>query len=482
MKTKLYLNSLLVIVCMVSPLLYGQIRVLHHSQGAPYYTEEGFWRYGETIGFNDEILRYTYPLMEDDEGKMVPNEARASFNFDIESPGTYEIDVYFIRGDNRAPWVTYEIETLTGRKYTVLDQTGSGGGWHSLGQYSFGKDSYSVSINAATSEGGDVVISDALRIIPVDSNPPARLELISYPNEIVKGEPFSVVTEYETNIYQTRDRGRFIIDVYDTSTGQLIHTEVDNNEYRGYQGPSGGVNTEIVLNQDVKKTGFAVYFVLSDMNEYFIDYMESLPRDGTHPYRWRGGSGVTQTISYRDTVIVENTETDPNTAFCCGLTYQAFMKGMKSFNRKHNIETIFALSESEMRDFFNLWYVSRHADGYWYGAGDALWKYQGGYPITSMHELKKGDFVQIWRRNGSGHSVIFDSWRLDEAGQPVEMRYWSTQGSTDGINFNVEKVADMNLNPIVDNNKLTTFIRVEKPFVPQDRDDPLAKTATFELK
>lgn len=459
----------------------GQTIVLHHRQGEPYYTEEGFWREGETKGYSGQILRYTYPLMENEEGELVPNEAVASFHFEINEPGTYDVDAFFVRGDNRSNWVTYEILTLTGIKYTVLDQTGSGEGWHSLGRFSFGEGTYSVSINAGTSEGGDVVISDALRVVPVDSEPPASLEVISYPDTIRRGEPFTVTVEYSTNIFQTRDRGRFIIDVYDASTKLLRHTVIENNDNRGFAGPSGKFSTEIAIDEDIEKPGLAVYFVLSDMNQYFINYMESLPRDGTHPYRWQGGDGVTQTLRYLGEVIVENTETDPNTAFCCGLTYQVFMKGMQEYNQKHSYETIFGLTKNEMKDFFRLWYVSRHGDGYWYGSSDALWMYDGGYPITSVDDVKKGDFVQIWRRNGTGHSVIFDSWQFDEADRPVKMRYWSTQRATDGINFNVEKVENLNFSPVVEKDKLTTFIRVEKPFDPEDREEPLAKSLTFDL-
>ncbi len=481
MKSRMKFFLLTGMFLVISVCLWGEVQVIHHSHEEPYYTEEGFWRYGEYKGYDDEILRYTYPKMEDDDGEMVPNEAVASFNFEIDSPGTYEVDAFFVRGDNRAPWVTYEIDTLTGKKYSIIDQTGSGEGWHSLGRFSFGEGTHSVSLNAATSEGGDVVITDAMRVVPVDSKPPAEVELLSYPEEIKEDEPFVLEIDYETNIYQTQDRGRFIIDVYDKATGILLHTETDNNDFRGYYGPSGEIETEIVMDEDVDEPGFKVYFVRSDMNEYFIDYMESLPRDGTHPYKWHGGDGVTQTLKYRDEVIVENTEEDPNTAFCCGLTYQVFMKGFEEYNESHSYETIFGLSVEEMRGFFDLWYVSRPEDGYWYGSSDALWIYEGGYPIDCIYDLKRGDFVQIWRRDRTGHSVIFDSWRKDETGKPVEMRYWSTQQATDGINFNVEKVADLNFCPVTDKDKLTTFARVEKPVDPEDREDPLAQYATFEL-
>jgi hypothetical protein len=55
-----------------------------------------------------------------------------------------------------------------------------------------------------------------------------------------------------------------------------------------------------------------------------------------------------------------------------------------------------------------------------------------------MKNVKKGDFVQIWRTSGSGHSVIFMNWTVNDAGDTTGIRYWSTQPGTNGVNYNTE--------------------------------------------
>ena len=53
-------------------------------------------------------------------------------------------------------------------------------------------------------------------------------------------------------------------------------------------------------------------------------------------------------------------------------------------------------------------------------------------------DARRGDFAQIWRNNGSGHSVVFLDW-VREDGAIVGLRYWSTQPATDGIGERVER-------------------------------------------
>ena len=58
--------------------------------------------------------------------------------------------------------------------------------------------------------------------------------------------------------------------------------------------------------------------------------------------------------------------------------------------------------------------------------------------VASFADVKPGDFVQLWRNDGTGHSVIFQDWERDGAGAIVGIDYWSTQSSTNGIAFNDE--------------------------------------------
>jgi hypothetical protein len=49
-----------------------------------------------------------------------------------------------------------------------------------------------------------------------------------------------------------------------------------------------------------------------------------------------------------------------------------------------------------------------------------------GKPIDDYRQLRRGDFVQIWRKDGTGHSVIFWGRDRDDEGRE-RLWYWSSQ-------------------------------------------------------
>src|SRR5690606_23844587 len=69
------------------------------------------------------------------------------------------------------------------------------------------------------------------------------------------------------------------------------------------------------------------------------------------------------------------------------------------------------------------------------GPLDALTAANIGTEIKDLDQALPGDFVQLWRNDKSGHSVIFINWLRDASGQRVGLQYWSTQTSTNGIGF-----------------------------------------------
>ena len=98
-------------------------------------------------------------------------------------------------------------------------------------------------------------------------------------------------------------------------------------------------------------------------------------------------------------------------------------------------EDINGLTYTNIKNFMSIWYVQSTLGD---GPGLALQAYGLGDRIESMNNVIKGDFVQIWRTTGSGHSVIFMNWTTNTAGDTTGMRYWSTQTSTKGVNYNTE--------------------------------------------
>jgi hypothetical protein len=84
----------------------------------------------------------------------------------------------------------------------------------------------------------------------------------------------------------------------------------------------------------------------------------------------------------------------------------------------------------------------------WYGATEESREIQCALAVQTLgigkpvepEQARPGDFLQFWRTNKSGHSVVFLQW-VQESGQPVGFKYRSSQRATDGIGDRVEYFA-----------------------------------------
>ena len=71
----------------------------------------------------------------------------------------------------------------------------------------------------------------------------------------------------------------------------------------------------------------------------------------------------------------------------------------------------------------------------------ALEKRGIGKPVA-INDRKLGDFLQLWRTNKSGLSVVFVDWVTD-ARRTIGVKYRSTQTSTKGIGDRTEYFGDV---------------------------------------
>lgn len=133
-------------------------------------------------------------------------------------------------------------------------------------------------------------------------------------------------------------------------------------------------------------------------------------------------AGVPGDIVFKDTVFLKRA----NGTYCSGVTFYVAMKVLE----KSNSLTAFTLSD--IQKFQKSWYgvYDNFAEKQ---CVDALTSTGLGIEITKMHDIRRGDFVQFWRVNGSGHSVIFLNFVFDDEGSIVGIKYISSQKSTDGI-------------------------------------------------
>jgi hypothetical protein len=173
---------------------------------------------------------------------------------------------------------------------------------------------------------------------------------------------------------------------------------------------------------------------LGALNARIVEVLRSYPTDGTHAYHWpKSGSwcGNTKDLHYRGALYAAG---DPEKrAYCCGLTFEVFLEAYRLWCEAEKREFVLpgiadheALTEFRKR---------------WFGVGgetttmqQALVQARLGTAIAKLDDAEPGDFVQLWRNNGSGHAVIFLGWERDPRTKVITaLRYWSTQKSTNGI-------------------------------------------------
>jgi len=169
-----------------------------------------------------------------------------------------------------------------------------------------------------------------------------------------------------------------------------------------------------------------------------LKVVETYPTDGTHKYWWpKSGTwaGITRDVKYKGQVVAKG---DPEgRCYCCGLTWEVFMRALEQYNNGTTKKVFHDWTREKVDHFRHMWFGS---DGNRECLRNAVLSYGVGFEITNKDKAKRGDFVQLWRYTGSGHSVIFDAWERNDKGEITGLKYWSTQKATDGIGYRTEPV------------------------------------------
>ena len=194
-----------------------------------------------------------------------------------------------------------------------------------------------------------------------------------------------------------------------------------------------------------------------DFNQTLLTIVDDYPTDGTHQYDWPKSTddpivhprydGCTRDIGYMGVKILSGN--GKGSCFCCGLTLEVFLRAADMYIQKSSyantmntstlttyyiMHPIGSLTPDNFKEFKNLWYCPAVNSP---GPGEALVAFGMGTVLTDWKEAKAGDFVQIWRNNGSGHSVIFMNWITNDKKEITGLKYWSSQ-TKKGIETNTE--------------------------------------------
>jgi hypothetical protein len=171
-----------------------------------------------------------------------------------------------------------------------------------------------------------------------------------------------------------------------------------------------------------------------ELNPHVLAVLATYPTDGTHRYWWpKEGDwkGNVRTLHYGTDVLCAG---DPEgRCHCSGLTFEVFVQAWQRWQRERPEVHDPAWLGAGVAD-------ARRLQAQWFGSPSdrttirtAFVENRLGTCLADWEQARAGDFVQLWRHDGSGHCAVFLAWERDAAGTITGVRYWSTQASTDGI-------------------------------------------------
>jgi len=181
-----------------------------------------------------------------------------------------------------------------------------------------------------------------------------------------------------------------------------------------------------------------------ELNPFVLETLRAIPADGTHDYWWpkdhEGGGygGVTKDLVYLGKTIL--TGEPQKRTYCCGLTFEVLVRAWEAFAAKKKAAfSIGGLEAAALGKVKNDWFCMGAVRD---GPVSALVPRGLGAHISKLEDARPGDFVQLWRKKGSGHSVVFLAWERKGGaqGEIAGLRYWSTQTSTKGVGERTERM------------------------------------------
>jgi hypothetical protein len=192
-----------------------------------------------------------------------------------------------------------------------------------------------------------------------------------------------------------------------------------SNQSAGYY---GGIAQRAFIALIVSSLSRAVFAIET------LEIARAYKDGGGYDNSWKG-TGVPGEIRFKNERILAKGKG----TYCCGFTFAVAMdvaleRGLLADKRP-----------DEIRAF----------QKQWYGATEESREIQCAMAVEKLgigeridpDEARPGDFLQFWRVNKSGHSVVFVDW-VEHDSRRVGFKYRSSQGSTKGIGDRVEYFAD----------------------------------------
>ena len=213
------------------------------------------------------------------------------------------------------------------------------------------------------------------------------------------------------------------------------------------------------------------------LNPYVLKVISAFPLDGSYPYHcgWTPReydiyNGVTQDLWYRGMVVAKAYPDGSRCSYCCGFTFEAFVRAMKLRNIQKGIDPddFNGMSFGDLFNMLQFWYIE--------GAGDseqrAITSYGLGQAVTDLEQARPGDFLSYSTTPAGGHAVIFMGWTRDEQNKIVGLKYFSSNLSgSHGVGFGSGRFSDCNSNGrgLLRNSLRIAHVGAIKDYKPFDR-------------
>jgi len=177
----------------------------------------------------------------------------------------------------------------------------------------------------------------------------------------------------------------------------------------------------------VASVTFSGCLLAQNLNDQVMEIANSYEGGG---YKW-SSSGAPKSLYFKDTKILAKSAEG---TFCSGYTFTV------AYDVMTNNQLLEDLALPTVK------WLQRS----WYGSTEESAESQCLFALTKLDigrkiahkDAKAGDFVQFWRNNKSGHSVIFLDWIKNDIGKITGLKYRSTQKKTNGIGDRIETVGN----------------------------------------
>ncbi|SNS57538.1 hypothetical protein SAMN05446037_101370 [Anaerovirgula multivorans] len=179
------------------------------------------------------------------------------------------------------------------------------------------------------------------------------------------------------------------------------------------------------------------------LNPYVLEIIKTYKiGNGRYPYLlnddYDNYNGVTTTLYYQNQVLLKAHPSGNRASHCSGITFEVFYKAMQARNKHFGIasDDFNGMTWDELFDFVLHWYASLGPKSQ-SNIAVAVEKYGVGKKIARLEDARAGDFIDISRENNTGHTAVFLEW-IKEGDKIIGLKYWSSQGSTKGIDYHQE--------------------------------------------